>query len=116
MAIGIGACLREVGCVGQRRVLLGQQEVCSSLELTDCARCSVPSCTISLTLSDSKLSEMKSSSCAVLSLLKRHLWFVLRPEAMLASVVGFAAGYNGQGNFLCSGINACRVIIENERH
>lgn len=48
--------------------------------------------TITLTLNNNKISEMKNGSLSGLSLLKRLLWSVLPPEATLMPMTGAAKG------------------------
>ena len=88
--------------------------------------------TITLTLNNNKISEMKNGSLSGLSLLKRLLWSVLPPEAMLMPMTGAAKGdhadfglppetmWEPMLSLAAVGKEAffadCRLITENEGH
>ncbi|MEJ1269449.1 hypothetical protein NN561_000259 [Cricetulus griseus] len=91
--------------------------VCSVLELLQVMSSDMsPNCVIILTLSNSKISKMKNGSFSGLSVLQRLPWSMLPPETMLMSAVHADTTCYGQGSFFYSGIDDCRLIIENERH
>lgn len=73
-------------------------EVCSSLKLLPILPSDVlPSCKISLILSNNNISELKNGSFSGLNLLERSSRSELTPEALLVSVVCVADGVCDQG-------------------
>lgn len=41
---------------------------------------------------------------------------MLSPETRSKSMISAATDCEGQGSFVCSGVNDCRLTVENEKH
>lgn len=90
-AAGLSHCM----AAWTKKHVMWSREVCCSLELTQALTpSSLPSSKITLTLSNSKISKIKSGLFSGLSLLERPAWSTLPLRALLMPVVSVATrGY-----------------------